>query len=64
MTNMTNIAFKTRDAFLLNHLKLQMSVVVPTLNGHGLSQPRRISSWWNYYSHIELSAHSNSFVLN
>jgi hypothetical protein len=29
---MANIAFKTRDAFLLNNLKLQMSVVVPTLN--------------------------------
>jgi len=29
---MANIAFKTRDAFLLNHLKLQMSVVVPTIN--------------------------------
>ena len=29
---MANIAFKTCDAFLLNYLKLQMSVVVPTLN--------------------------------
>jgi hypothetical protein len=29
---MATIVFKTRDAFLLNHLKLQMSVVVPTLN--------------------------------
>jgi hypothetical protein len=27
MTNMDNIAFKTRDAFVLNHMKLQMSVV-------------------------------------
>lgn len=32
MISMATIAFKTREAFLLNHLKLQMSVVVPRLN--------------------------------
>jgi hypothetical protein len=61
---MANIAFKMRDPFLLNHLKLQMSVMVPTLNTDTVCHSHAEFRVDEIISHIELSAHSNSFVLN